>query len=252
MMQMIALAIVVTLTLASGSAAAPSCAVLAERAAKRAGIPQGVMSAIALVETGRGGESWPWTLNEGGKGQHFDNRDQALNYLEQALAQGVTNIDIGCMQLNHRWHSAGFESPSDMLDPEKNTTYAALFLTELKKRLGSWDAAVAHYHSADPERGSAYLSKVTDAGHAVRNAPTSGDVSAGRVEGLLLAGTGPILDLKRGDKEIAEIVKKAANAAAVAYEMERRPVVIKEREELPLRLQRRWEALQKVRAALKP
>lgn len=252
MMQRISLSFVIFLTLTSMAAAAPSCAILAERAAKRAGVPQGIMSAIALVETGRGGESWPWTLNEGGKGQHFDSREEALVYLEGALSRGVSNIDIGCMQLNHRWHSAGFESPSDMIDPEKNTTYAALFLVELKKRLGSWEDAIAHYHSGDPERGANYLTKVSDAGFAGREDRATEDNPAGRVAGLLLAGTGPLFDLQRDETVQAEVIKVAALAAAEAYEMERRTIVIKAREELPPRLQRRWDEIERVRAALRP
>ena len=35
------------------------------------------------------------------------------------VKQGVTNIDIGCMQLNFRWHKKVFQNLSDMMSPEK-------------------------------------------------------------------------------------------------------------------------------------
>lgn len=43
-----------------------------------------------------------------------------------------------------------------MLDPETNIRYAVRFLKELHTRKGSWEAAVKHYHSPDPDRGARY------------------------------------------------------------------------------------------------
>lgn len=151
--------------LPAGIAAAQDCARLAAEAGEEAGLPSGLLPAISLVESGRGDGKggvapWPWTLNQGGKGMYFDTQADALAYLEDAVAQGVTNIDVGCMQLNWKWHSAGFRSAADMMDPVRNTRYAARFLSELHDRLGSWETAAAAYHSTDPERGERYLQKV--------------------------------------------------------------------------------------------
>ena len=171
-----------------GLAAAQDCARLAAEAGAQAGLPDGLLPAISLVEAGRGDGKggiapWPWTLNEGGKGMYFDTREEALAYLKEAVARGVTNIDVGCMQLNWKWHSAGFESPEDMIDPARNTRYAARFMVELYNRLESWDVAASAYHSTNPERGRRYLAKVQAAQQSFRLAPptelagTEGDPS---------------------------------------------------------------------------
>jgi hypothetical protein len=168
-------------------AAAQDCARLAADAGAEAGLPDGLLPAISLVEAGRGDGKggfapWPWTLNEGGKGMYFDTREEALAYLQQAVARGVTNIDVGCMQLNWKWHSAGFPSAAEMIDPVRNTRYAARFMVELQSRLGSWDTAAAAYHSTDPERGKRYLQKVLAAQGSFELAPDGGETM--RVVGL--------------------------------------------------------------------
>lgn len=182
-----------------GLAAAQDCARLAAEAGAEAGLPDGLLPAISLVEAGRGDGKggvapWPWTLNEGGKGMYFDTREEALAYLKEAVDRGVTNIDVGCMQLNWKWHSAGFETPEDMIDPARNTRYAARFMVELYNRLESWDVAASAYHSTDPDRGRRYLAKVQAAQQSFRFAPTefasadgTEDGSTPRSTGLLVA-----------------------------------------------------------------
>ncbi len=192
-----ALALSVALLL-PGLAAAQDCARLAAEAGAEAGLPDGLLPAISLVEAGRGTGNggiapWPWTLNQGGKGMYFDTREEALAYLKQAVAEGVTNIDVGCMQLNWKWHSAGFASPEDMIDPARNTRYAARFMVELNNRLGSWDVAAAAYHSTNPERGQNYLKKVIAARDSFRLSPLEPSDGAGG-ETLLLAAIPAQLD----------------------------------------------------------
>ncbi|MCU0814998.1 MAG: lytic transglycosylase domain-containing protein [Cypionkella sp.] len=228
--------------------AAPSCADLAEAEGARLGVPPGVMAAISLVETGRNGAPWPWTLNEGGKGSHFDSRDEALAALTEALARGVTNIDVGCMQLNHRWHSAGFASSADMIDPVQNTRYAALFLLELQKRLGSWEKAIQHYHSADPTRGAAYAQKVEAAMGQGSEAPALlADAQA--PVGFLEGAGGPLVDLAP-DQSIEALIMAAAESARAAVPVAAADVRLYQSEEVSPRLRRRWEALEAARVSL--
>ena len=54
-------------------------------------------------------ESWPWTLNAGGDSAYFKTKEAALNSLKKELNK-VTNIDIGYMQLNYRWHKQFFKN----------------------------------------------------------------------------------------------------------------------------------------------
>ena len=50
----------------------------------------------------------------------------------QAKGRGAKLIDIGCMQINHHFHSADFHSLGEMFDPARNVEYAANFLKSLK------------------------------------------------------------------------------------------------------------------------
>lgn len=143
----------------------PRCEAIAERAGQAAGVPETRLAAISRVEAGiaRAGEpfrAWPWTLNQGGKSMYFDTKAEALDYLRNAIANGVRNIDVGCMQINYRWHASNFKSLDQMMDPAANAAYAAEFLSTLRARHGSWDAATQNYHSSEDARGKAYLKKV--------------------------------------------------------------------------------------------
>ncbi|MDX1780305.1 MAG: hypothetical protein R3256_03205 [Thalassovita sp.] len=142
------------------------CEAIAARTGMQNGLPRDLMPAISRVETGlkqgdKGVRAWPWTLNVQGKGYYFPTRAAALAKLREVLASGIRNVDVGCMQINYHWHSSNFGSIEEMMSPEANTAYAARFLTELRSRHGSWEAATSHYHSADDERGKAYLSRVS-------------------------------------------------------------------------------------------
>lgn len=151
---------------ASNTATNPhSCEPLAQAAAQRHDVPGRLMLAIARTESGRtsagaGYGAWPWTLNIEGKPHYFDSAEHAMAQLEQAIAAGKTNVDVGCMQINYRWHGAEFPSLHAMLDPASNTDYAARLLARLHRQKGSWADATQNYHSAKPARGLAYLQRV--------------------------------------------------------------------------------------------
>lgn len=135
------------------------CLDAASRAAADTGVPYDVLVAISTVETGRNDQPWPWTVNFAGEGQWYDSAEAAASGVDQALRDGATNIDLGCFQLNYRWHGSAFGSVEDMLDPVRNASYAAEFLSEHYARTGDWALAAAAYHSATPEYAAAYQSK---------------------------------------------------------------------------------------------
>lgn len=243
---------------APAQASAPSCSDLAAEAGARLGIPQGLLPAISLVESGTGGAPWPWTLNEGGKGMYFKTKDAALAYLKEAIARGVTNIDVGCMQLNYRWHSAGFASLEEMLDPNRNTTYAALFLTELQKRLGTWKAATAHYHSTDADRGARYVEKViAAAGQPPEAAGQVPDVEPVPIDDggkgpLLLASGRALISISQDDASgYRALLEVAAQGAAAAMDSAPKADLLA-RDEASPRLRQRWDAILAARAQLFP
>jgi hypothetical protein len=144
---------------------AQRCDEAAARAASESGVPIDLLLAISRVETGRSGrgpdpEPWPWTINADGEGTWFDSREAAVAAATAHLSDGTGTFDIGCFQLNIRWHGAGFASINDMFDPLRNAEYAAGFLMELFRESGDWRQAVAAYHSRTPELAEKYLSRV--------------------------------------------------------------------------------------------
>ncbi len=116
-------------------------------AAKKHGVPLGILYAIGLTETGRRNTLQPYALNISGKSVFSKTKTEALAKLIEAQNQGDKLIDLGCMQINYYYHSRKFASAGDMLDPQQNVNYAALFLKKLFKREGSWTLAAARYHA---------------------------------------------------------------------------------------------------------
>lgn len=148
-------------------------------AAQENGIPAEVLRAITRTETGRARHgqlsSWPWTANVAGKGYWFDNREEALRFLHDQVAQGQQNFDVGCFQVNYRWHRHGFASLDTMIDPMMNARYAARFLGELYAEKGDWTEAAGAYHSRTPKHARRYLE--TYRAHLAALAPEPGGVA---------------------------------------------------------------------------
>lgn len=130
-------------------------------------IPTGLLSAISRAESGRWNASdaaivaWPWTVTTGGKGHFLPNRADAVAYVKSLQADGVENIDIGCMQINLKYHPDAFVSIEHGFDPHANAAYAAEFLSERFKVSKSWIRAAGDYHSTTPDLNRAYRNKVT-------------------------------------------------------------------------------------------
>ncbi len=143
---------------------ASHCDSAAKDASIKTGVPMDVLMAISRIETGRtiAGElaPWPWAVNQAGQGSFFETAIQAMDHVETAMAEGKSNIDVGCFQINVRWHGASFASLGNMFEPTENALYAARFLLRLYDEYGTWDAAIGAYHSRKPEAAAGYLAKV--------------------------------------------------------------------------------------------
>lgn len=128
------------------------------------GIPREVMVAITLVETRtkRDGVSgpWPWTVNVAGKGRWFDSRAGALVHAQAALSRGQTSFDVGCFQLNYKWHGMHFGSIDEMFEPAPSGDYAARFLKSLHAETGDWIKASGLYHSRTAKHAKRYRTLV--------------------------------------------------------------------------------------------
>ncbi len=168
-------ALVLLLSTSPALADADLCARAARQAAAETGVPPAILIAIAGAETGRAGaggapQPWPWTLHAGGRGYWLPDAAAARAELHRLIAQGQRNIDIGCFQINLHWHAAAFAAPEAMLDPLANARHAAAFLRDLHARTGDWRQAAGAYHSRDPARAEAYVTRV-EAVHERLGAP---------------------------------------------------------------------------------
>lgn len=139
------------------------CERAAQIASEREGVPISVLTAISLNESGRRQgrrfRSWPWTVNMEGAGHWFTTEQEALTYAQKEYDRGARSFDVGCFQINFRWHGQNFTSIEQMFDPLPNALYAARFLRQLYAEQGSWEAAAGVYHSRNPEFAASYAAR---------------------------------------------------------------------------------------------
>ena len=147
--------------------ASPSalCRTAIAAAERSYGVPDRLMQAIGVVESGRTDErggvtAWPWTINVEGAGYVFDTKQDAIAAVNAHRARGARSIDVGCMQINLIHHGAAFSSLEQAFDPGANARYAAEFLQQLLAKTGSWPRAAAGFHSLTPDIGAEYGRKV--------------------------------------------------------------------------------------------
>ena len=167
-------AALVAIAVSSGGAAVAAGSLDCEREMTRAaalhGVPLNVLYSVGLTETGRRGELSPYDMNVDGQAVHSASLAEAMARFTQAKQRGAKFIDIGCMQINQRFHGADFRSLSEMFDPARNVEYAASFLKALRAEEGSWTLAVARYNAGpgNPAAEKTYVCSV------IRNMIASG------------------------------------------------------------------------------
>lgn len=159
--------IIFLIILGCGNRALAMCEAMVQHFETQNGIPSKLLMAIALVESGRempgkGFVPWPWTINANGKPYVFSTKYEAIDKVKELQKKGIKSIDVGCMQINLRHHPNAFKNLEDAFDPAQNIAYAASFLREKMENLGSWYAAVAHYHSASPTHNLPYKKLVLE------------------------------------------------------------------------------------------
>lgn len=158
------------------------CAAQTMAQERAAGLPDHLLTAISLVESGRWSPdlkariAWPWTVMAEGRGRVFPTKAQAIAEVRALQARGVRNIDVGCMQVNMHYHGDAFGSLEEALDPAANVAYAVTFLSKLREETGSWAKAVTAYHSKTPVYAQRYAKKIQEAWTEAR------DTATGRLE----------------------------------------------------------------------
>jgi hypothetical protein len=147
---------------AYGQSPSSACEAAGRDAEQQYALPTGLLDAIGRVESGRFDPTLgrvipsPWAIDAAGQPNLADSKEAALQRTHELQSNGLQNIDVGCFQINLRAHPAAFADLDQAFDPTANAQYAARFLTSLRARLGSWDDAVAAYHSAAPALGIPY------------------------------------------------------------------------------------------------
>jgi soluble lytic murein transglycosylase-like protein len=149
-----------------GSSPGEQCRAAIEQAERLHGIPVHLLAAIGQVESGRLDQEsqqwmpWPWTIDVGGTGRFFANKENAIAAMYDLQAKGVRSIDVGCVQINLAQHPNAFRTLEDAFDPERNARYGAGLLARLFAMTKDWRRAAGFYHSATPALGAVYEHKV--------------------------------------------------------------------------------------------
>ncbi len=139
--------------------------------AANASVDVATLYSIAVAESGMRWSDgtyrpWPWTLNiNDGKGivktgaRRYKSKSQAQNALNGFISSGITNIDIGLMQVNLFWHGERVNKADDLLEPAINITVAAQYLSELKT--ANLMRKVGGYHApTNLPKGLSYANRV--------------------------------------------------------------------------------------------
>ena len=185
------------------------CRAAVSRQERAHGVPDQLLSAISMVESGRwdekkrAGIAWPWTVTSGGNGNFFPTKAAAIAEVRRLQAKGVRNIDVGCMQVNLKYHPKAFASLEEAFDPTSNAAYAADFLSRLYDGAGSWLEAAAAYHSVEPKEGDYYRRKVVRAWSESKRAQVAAPTEDGDAELIPASYTQPAPS--RGRRETAPL-----------------------------------------------
>ncbi len=151
------------------------CDHAAQTAASESGVPLSVLRSITRTETGRTRDGtlqpWPWTVNMEGLGKWFETEDAARAYVFKHFKRGARSFDVGCFQINYRWHGQAFRSIDEMFDPLENPRYAAAFLAELHDETNDWSKAAGAYHSRTPKFAKKYRTRFDQIRQSMDSSP---------------------------------------------------------------------------------
>jgi hypothetical protein len=198
---------------------AKTCASAIHRHERAKAIPHGLLQAISLAESGRWFKNaqgvsdasegaiiaWPWTVTTGGEGHFLPNRADAVAFVKSLQADGVENIDVGCMQINLKYHPEAFASIEQAFDVHTNVAYAANFLKTRHATAKSWVQAAGDYHSTTPQLNQAYRLKV----RKLWNLTSKADFLTARVSHASTISTGQRSQIAQPDIALTQRFNKA-------------------------------------------
>ncbi|MFL1461848.1 transglycosylase [Roseococcus sp. DSY-14] len=118
-----------------------ACLAATRRAEAVHGMPRGLLTAVALAESGL----HAYALNIGGRAHFPGDREQARALL--AGARPGASVMAGCVQVNARVHARGSDWP---LDPTRSADWAGGMMARWARETGSWSEAVRRWHGGSP------------------------------------------------------------------------------------------------------
>ena len=166
-------AALVAIAVSSGAARADgslACEREMTRASAQHGVPLNVLYSVGLTETGSRNGLSPYDMNVDGQAVHSTSLAEAMARFAQAKGRGAKFIDIGCMQINHHFHSADFHSLERDVRPGAQCRICRELPQILKAQEGTWTLAVARYNAGpgNPAAEKTYVCSV------IRNMVASG------------------------------------------------------------------------------
>ena len=129
-------------------------------------IPKNLLYAITIAESGKQNAKyntllpWPWVLNINGTPHYLQSQEEMFSLLQTKIQSGMTNIDVGCGQVNWKHHQNHFKHPKHICNPYYNVAYSAYLLSKHYNQTRNWNKAIAYYHSQTRKIGYPYLHKV--------------------------------------------------------------------------------------------
>ncbi len=118
-----------------------ACLAATERAEEVHGMPRGLLTAIALAESGL----HAYALSIGGRPHFPDTASEARALVEAAPAR--RSIMAGCVQVNARVHARDSHWP---LDPYAAADWAGGIMARWHRETGSWAEALRRWHGGSP------------------------------------------------------------------------------------------------------
>ena len=118
-----------------------ACLAATRRAENIHGLPRGLLTAIALAESGL----HAYALSIGGR-PHFPQTEEQARSLYAGAPAG-RSIMAGCVQVNARVHARNSFWP---LDPVRSADWAGAIMARWASETGSWPEALRRWHGGSP------------------------------------------------------------------------------------------------------
>jgi hypothetical protein len=128
-----------------------ACLAAARRAERVHGLPEGLLVAIALSESGLHAHA----LSIQGRAHFPQDAATARHLLHSAPAR--SSVMAGCVQVNARVHARGSDWP---LDPVRSADWAGGILRRWKQETGTWTEALRRWHGGSARSTHGVLCRV--------------------------------------------------------------------------------------------